>query len=388
MTTLSRRSPARAPSRLVATAIAVTIALPLVAGMSGADADRSARATSVASSVDEQGPIVFAHRGASGYRPEHTLAAYELAIQMGADALEPDLVITSDGVLVARHENWLGENTDVAERPEFADRQTTKTIDGEEVEDEWFAEDFTLEELKTLRAIEPLPEIRQQNTIYDGRWEVATFQEIIDLAKDASRDGRQVGLFPETKHPTYFESIGLPLEQPLIDIAEHNGLNRPDGPLWVQSFEPTSLRILDAALDVPVVQTMAADDAPYDTVASGEGPTFPEMRTPEGLREVATYADGIGPSKDLVIPREDDDSLGEPTTLVADAHAEGLKVIAYTFRNENDYLPTDLRIGDDPSDYGDAIAEYLAFYEAGIDGVWSDNPDTALIAREEFLSTR
>jgi glycerophosphoryl diester phosphodiesterase len=366
-------------------AAAVALTLPLLPA-TGLGAGTSTSTPAVASFKEVDGPIVFAHRGVSGYRPEHTLAAYELAVQMGADSLEPDLVSTKDGVLVARHEPWLGHTTDVADRPEFADRQVTKVVSGRQIADEWFVEDFTLAELKTLRAIEPLPAIRQHNTIYDGRWEIATFDEIIDLVKRSSRGGRQVGLFPETKHPTYFESIGLPLEEPLIRAIQRNGLDRPNSGVMVQSFEPTSLRKLNEALKVPVVQAITTSGSPYDTIANGEGPTFADMVTPDGLREIATYADWIGPNKNLVIPRNADATLGEPTSLVDDAHAAGLRVAAYTFRNENQYLPADMRIGTNPGDYGDAFAEYLAFYEVGVDGVWSDNPDTAMLAREDFLS--
>ncbi|WP_166351957.1 glycerophosphodiester phosphodiesterase [Phytoactinopolyspora limicola] len=372
---------------VIAGAAVIALAAPLAnTGTDPASAAVTSKQASSSGAAMDVRPIVFAHRGASGYRPEHTLEAYEFAIQMGSDGIEPDLVSTKDGVLVARHEPWLGHTTDVSERPEFADRQTTKTVSGRLIQDEWFAEDFTLAELKTLRAVEPLQDIRQHNTIYDGRFEIATFQEIIDLAKRASRGGRQIGVFPETKHPTYFRSIGLPLEEPLIQAIKRNGLNRANGPVLVQSFEPTSLRILDDALKVPVVQAITTSGAPYDTIANGEGPTYADMVTPDGLREIATYADWIGPNKNLVIPRTSDGTLGEPTSLVADAKAAGLDVMAWTFRNENQYLPTDLRWGDNPGDYGDAFAEFQAFFEAGVEGVWADNPDTAMMARDDFLS--
>jgi glycerophosphoryl diester phosphodiesterase len=337
--------------------------------------------------IRAEDPIVFGHRGATGYRPEHTLASYELAAQLGAEySIEADLVPTKDGVLVARHENDLSDTTDVAEHPEFADRRTTKTIDGADVTG-WFTEDFTLAELKTLRVVERLPDVRQENTIYDGRSKVLTLQEIFDFAKQASRErSRPVGIVFETKHPTYFASIGLPLEEPLVDAIKRNGLNRPDGQVIIASFEPTSLRKLDDALRVLMHQNIAFSGAPFDTIARGEGPTYSDMVTPEGLREIATYSEWIGPDKRRVIPRMADGSLGEQTTLVRDAHAAGLKVAPWTFRNENRFLPTDMRTGDDPNDYGDAFAEYGAYYEAGIDGVWSDNPDTAIVARAEFLA--
>lgn len=370
-------------SRLGALAVAV-IAAPLMSA-GGADAagpDESP--TTLSASTD--GPIIFGHRGAAGYRPEHTLASYELAVQMGADYIEPDVVSTKEGVLVARHENDISHTTDVADHPEFADRKTTKVIDGREISG-WFTEDFTLAELKTLRAVERIPEQRQRNTLYDGRYEVPTLQEVIEFAKAASIEYRRpIGVFPETKHPTYFDSIGLSLEEPLVAAIKRNGLNSPDGRAVVQSFEPTSLRELNAALHVPVLQAIAAGNgAPYDTRVDGEGPTYNEMVTPAGLREIATYADWIGPDKVRVIPRQEDGTLGQPTTLVSDARAAGLDVSAYTFRNENRYLPTNMRSGTGPNDYGDALAEYEAYYEAGLDAVVSDSPDTAVIARREFL---
>jgi glycerophosphoryl diester phosphodiesterase len=245
-------------------AAAIALTVPFFPG-AGIGVSAPAPAPGTALFKDIEGPIVFAHRGVSGYRPEHTVASYELAIQMGADSIEPDLVSTKDGVLVARHEPWLGHTTDVADRPEFADRQVAKTVSGRVIAGEWFVEDFTLAELKTLRAIEPLPAIRQHNTIYDGRWEIATFDEIIDLVKRYSRGGRQIGVFPETKHPTYFESIGSPLEEPLIQAIKRNGLNRPAAGVMVQSFEPTSLRKLNDALNVPVVQAITTSGAPFIT---------------------------------------------------------------------------------------------------------------------------
>ncbi|WP_037559694.1 glycerophosphodiester phosphodiesterase [Spirillospora albida] len=328
-------------------------------------------------------PLVFGHRGASGYRPEHTLASYELAVKMGADHIEPDLVPTRDGVLVARHENEISGTTDVASRPEFASRKATKTIDGAKVTG-WFTEDFTLAELKTLRAVERLPAVRQRNTLYDGRYEVPTLQEVIDLAKRlGSGHGRRVGIIPETKHPTYFRSIGLPLEGALITAIKRNGLDRADGRVIVQSFEPTSLRTLDRALRVPALQCVSASGAPYDTVAAGKGPTFADMITPAGLREIRSYASWIGPEKSLVVPVTAAGTLGAPTPLVANAHAARLKVGPYTFRNENAFLPPALRNGTVPSDYGQAFAEYGAFFKAGVDGLFSDNPDTAAAARAD-----
>ncbi|GAA3960206.1 glycerophosphodiester phosphodiesterase [Actinomadura viridis] len=380
----------RPPRPLLAFAAVLAAAALLVSGLAAparpaaarADGAGKARAGMAGPGMVGEHPTVFGHRGAAGYRPEHTSGSYELAVQMGADYIEPDLVPTKDGELVARHENEIGGTTDVARRAEFADRRTTKTIDGRKVTG-WFTEDFTLAELKTLRAVERLPEARQHNTLYDGRYPLMTLQEIIDLAERLGREHkRTVGVFPETKHPTYFRSIGLPLEEPLIRTVKRNGLDRPDGRLVVQSFEPTSLRRLTRELRVTALQAISTSGAPYDTVAAGHGPTFADMTTPAGLREIRTYADWIGPDKRLVIPLREDGSLGAPTTLARDAHAAGLRISAYTFRNENQFLPAGLRTGTDPNAYGRAFEEYAAYFRAGLDAVVSDNPDTAVIARE------
>jgi glycerophosphoryl diester phosphodiesterase len=360
---------------------AVGAAAALVAVPAVADSDR---AVTPAQPRTEE-PLVIGHRGASGYRPEHTLASYDLAIRMGADYVEPDLVATKDGVLVARHENEISGTTDVADRPEFADRETTKVIDGREVTG-WFTEDFTLAELKTLRAKERLPELRQRNTLYDGRYEVPTLQEVIDLVQEASRDLRRtIGIYPETKHPTYFDSIGLSLEEPLVRTLRRNGLARPNAAVFIQSFETSNLRELNRRIPVPLVQLIDNQGAPFDLVAKGDPRTYDDLATPDGLREIATYADGVGPGKDRIVPRDAEGNLGEPTSFVDDAHAAGLDVHPWTFRNENTFLPTDLRRGADPADYGDAFAEYELFLRLGVDGVFSDNPDTAREARNEFL---
>ena len=333
-------------------------------------------------------PLVIAHRGASGYRPEHTLAAYRLAIRRGADYIEPDLVPTKDGVLVARHENEVGGTTDVAEHPEFADRRTTKVIDGVSLTG-WFTEDFTLAELKTLRAVERIPAIRQQNTPFNGRYEVPTLQEVIELARfEGRRARRTIGIYPETKHPTYFASIGLSLEEPLVRVLRRNGLDHRKAPVFVQSFETSSLRELAARrLRAPLVQLLGASSAvPADLVAAGTPRTYGELATPAGLADIATYARGIGPDKYLVIPRNPaDGTLGEPTSLVQAAHDAGLLVHAYTFRAENVFLPLDYRRGEDPAAFGDALGELAAFFATGLDGVFADQPGIALVAREEFL---
>jgi glycerophosphoryl diester phosphodiesterase len=328
------------------------------------------------------GPLVIGHRGASGYRPEHTLASYELAARMGADYVEPDLVSTKDGVLVARHENEISGTTDVASHPEFASRQTTKTIDGVSITG-WFTEDFTLAELKTLRARERLPAVRQENTIYDGRFEIPTLQEVIDLSKRLSRElDRPIGIYPETKHPTYFQSIGLALEPPLVKTLRNNGLNRRGAPVFVQSFETANLKALDNELRVPLVQLFGAPNTrPYDHVVVGNPDTYGDLATPAGFAEIADYADGVGPSKDYIVPRDASGGSLPPTSFVEDAHDADLLVHPYTFRNENQFLPLELRFGADPNAYGNAIAEYEQFFGLGVDGLFSDNADTAVEAR-------
>ena len=335
---------------------------------------------------DNAKPLVIGHRGASGYRPEHTLASYELAARMGADFVEPDLVSTKDGVLVARHENEISETTDVSARTEFAARKATKTIDGRPVTG-WFTEDFTLAELKTLRAKERLPAVRQRNTIYDGRYEVPTLQEVIGLTRRLSDElDREIGIYPETKHPTYFRKLGLALEPPLVATLRRNNLNRRGARVFVQSFETGNLKALDRVLRVPLVQLLDAPARqPFDLVGTGDATTYADMATPRGLRRIAKYADGVGPSKNYIVPR--DPATGgslAPTTFVDDAHAAGLKVHPYTFRNENRFLPLELRSagGADPNAYGNAFAEYEQFFKLGVDGLFSDNPDTAVAARD------
>ena len=310
-------------------------------------------------------PLVIAHRGASGYRPEHTLAAYALGARLGADFIEPDLVSTKDGVLVARHENEISGTTDVADHPEFASRRTTKTIDGVALTG-WFTEDFTLQELKTLRAKERIPDLRPRNTLYDGRYEVPTFQEVIDLARRL-----HVGIYPETKHPTYFRGIGLPLETPLA-----HALKRFMGPVFVQSFEVGNLKALDREIDAPLVQLLGARTAR----PVGFDRTYGEMATPEGLKEIATYADGVGPSKDYIVPRDATGRSLAPTTFVKDAHKAGLVTPPNTFRNENAFRPLELRSSADPAAYGNAFAEYEQFFALGVDGLFTDNADTAVEA--------
>lgn len=369
---------------------------------------------------DGQTPIVIGHRGASGLRPEHTLASYELAIDLGADYIEPDLVSTKDGVLIARHENDITGTTDVANRPEFADRKTTKIIDGQEITG-WFTEDFTLAEIKTLRAIERLP-FRDQS--FNGQFEVPTFQEVIDLAKRKSQEtGRKIGIYPETKHPTYFSNPtyvssvtpgpeSLALEEPLVDILKANGYNNKDSAVYIQSFEVGNLKKLNSMIDVPLIQLLDATDVnldgslietkPYDFVVSGDARTYADLRSPSGLAEVATYADGIGPWKRMIVSvkgvdqngdgqaddvngdgqvNDADKTLTTPTSLVSDAHTAGLLVHPYTFRNENQYLAADYK--------GDPEQEIRQFIELGVDGFFTDFAGTGVKARgfvtQEFV---
>ncbi len=303
-------------------------------------------------------PIVIAHRGASGSRPEHTLAAYELAIDQGADFIEPDLVPTKDDVLVARHENAIGGTTDVAAHPEFVSRRTTKTIDGQVLTD-WFVEDFTLAELKTLRAKERLPQLRADNARYDGQFEVPTLAEIIALARR-----RHVGIYPETKHPTYFARIGHPTDGLLVDQLKAAGWDSADAPVFIQSFEVANLKRIHALTTVRLIQLVAGQGGPADGAAS----SYAAMLTPAGLRQVATYAYGLGPDKAQLW------SGDAPTTLVSDAHAAGLRVHPWTYRAENAFLPARFRRGEAPGAHGDIAVEIASALRLGIDGFFTDYP--------------
>ncbi|MZE78801.1 glycerophosphodiester phosphodiesterase, partial [Streptomyces sp. SID5475] len=326
------------------------------------------------------------HRGASGYRPEHTLGAYQFALDMGADVIEQDLVPTRDGHLVCRHENDITGTTDVAGHPEFAGRKTTKTVDGTEITG-WFTEDFTLAELKTLRATERIPAVRPHNTLYDGRWEIPSFEEVLRWAdREGRRRGRPVWLHVETKHPSYFRGIGLGLEERLAKLLRRYGRHRKNAPVFLQSFEPTSMERMSRLVSTPrVVLLWTADDRPWDFREAGDPRTVADLVTPEGLAWIAGFAQGIGPLLDLVIPKDAAGRLTTPTTLVADAHRAGLVLHPYTMRNENTFLPADFRRGTDPAAYGDAFGAYRAYFATGIDGIFTDNPDTALLAREDFL---
>jgi glycerophosphoryl diester phosphodiesterase len=326
-------------------------------------------------------PIVIGHRGCSGERPEHTVLAYERAIEQGADFIEPDLVPTKDGHLVARHENEIGGTTDVASRPEFAARKATKTIDGESITG-WFTEDFTLAELKTLRARERLPQLRPANTAYDGQAQLLTFEEVVAIARAGSqRTGRTIGVYPELKHPTYFASIGLPTEDRLVAKLKALDLNSATAPVFVQCFEVGPLKRLRAKTPARLVFLVASEGGPADL----PNVKYADLVTAQGLKDVAIYADGLGPEKTMVVPQSAD-ALLPATDLVKNAHAAGLVVHPWTVRAENYFLPASLRKGDpkDPTflaQHGDTIAVLKALYAAGVDGVFSDFPALAVAAR-------
>jgi glycerophosphoryl diester phosphodiesterase len=332
-------------------------------------------------------PIVIAHRGASGERPEHTVEAYRLAIEQGADFIEPDLVATKDGVLVCRHENEISGTTDVAARPEFASRRTTRSIDGKEISG-WFTEDLTLTELRTLRARERLPQLR--GTRFDGQFLVPTFEEVLALVAETNarpqRRERPLGVYPETKHPTYFALRGLALEGPLLEALRRHGLDRADAPVFVQSFEVGNLRELARKTRVPLVQLIEADGRPWDFTLGRAGILFADMLRPEGLRAIAEYARAIGVQKDLVLPRGREGRLAAHTGLVGDAHAAGLLVHVWTLRAENAFLPTELRKGTDPAGIGDMDREAALFLQAGVDGYFTDHPRRGVAARDGALA--
>ena len=331
-------------------------------------------------------PIVIAHRGVPGLRLEHTLPSYVLGIEQGADYIEPDVVSTKDGVLVVRHENEISGTTDVAERREFADRKVAKIVDGV-AHVGWFTEDFTLEELKTLRTRERLPQLRPQNIGLAHTLQIITFDEVLDIAARANADREKpVGVYVETKHPTYFAELGLDLNDLLIDALERRELNHETAPVIIQSMETSNLAALRERTPLPLIQLMDRVGGPYDLVASGETCTYTDLAAPAGLAAIAEYANGIGPNKSQVIARDAKAALAAETGLVALAHEFGLLVHVWTMRNENNFLPTDMRMGRDKSAHGDAVAEYLAFLDAGVDVVFSDFTETAVLAREKWLA--
>ena len=341
-------------------------------------------------------PIVIGHRGASGYVPEHTLTSYFIAIQDGADYVEPDLVMTKDGVLVARHENEVSGTTDVVAHPEFASRRATKVIDGNSVTG-WFTEDFTLAELKTLRARERIPELRPGNTRFDGQFQIPTLEEILALVHGVEEQretlarqlGRpaptRIGVYPETKHPSYFAALGLAMEAPLVHTLERYGYRGRQGLAYIQSFEVGNLQALAKLTQLPLVQLIEDSGAPYDFVAAKDRRTYADMITPAGLAQIATYAAAIGPNKSLIIPRRLNLTLGEPTALVANAHAHGLLVHAWTFRAENAFLPAMFHAGLAPSSLGDLQGELRQYLQTGMDGFFTDQADLGVRARTAFL---
>ncbi|HYE45171.1 MAG TPA: glycerophosphodiester phosphodiesterase [Caulobacter sp.] len=325
-------------------------------------------------------PIVIAHRGASGERPEHTELAYALAVAQGADFIEPDLVLTRDGHFVCRHENEIGGTTDVAGRAEFAARKATKVIDGEEITG-WFTEDFTLAELKTLRCRERLPQLRPGNVAFDGREAIPTFDEVVALAaEEGRRRGRTIGLYPELKHPLHFARAGLAMESRFAARLKAHGFDRRSAPVFVQCFEVTPLKTLRGMVKTPLVQLISNEGGPADLT----GVTYAQMATAEGLKAIAAYADGAGPHGSLVVP-SDGKALLPPTAFVRRAHAAGLKVHPWTVRRENAFLPTGLRSSERPAEVGDVGALFAALFKAGADGVFTDNPAQGVKARNAFI---
>ena len=372
----------------------------VVAGLAGAGPAMAQMKT-----LNGERPLVIGHRGAPGHLPEHTLEGYKLAIEMGADFIEPDLVVTKDGVLIARHEPMLSGTTDVSERAEFASRKTTRKVDGVDTND-WFAGDFTLAEIKTLRAKQSMDD---RNQSYNGKFQIPTFQEVIDLAKaESAQRGRVVGIYPETKHPTFHNEIGLKLEDRLLDALKGAGWTEKNSPVFIQSFEVANLKYLRGKTQLRLVQLVDADDVdkdgnivlaapyaqPYDFVVAGDKRNFKDLVSKAGLAEIKTYADGVGPWKPYLLPSKQVDKNGDgkpddlngdgkiderdrvlmaPTSVVADAHALGLFVHTWTFRSEAKRLASNFD--------GDPGLEYKAFFALGVDGLFSDFPDVAVKAR-------
>jgi glycerophosphoryl diester phosphodiesterase len=342
-------------------------------------------------------PFVIAHRGASGYVPEHTLAGYFIAIQQGTDYVEPDLVISSDGALLARHENEIGGTTDVASHPEFAARKATKSIDGESMTG-WFTEDFTLAELKTLRARERLPQLRTANTRYDGVFTIPTFDEVLDLvaAADAQRAAKhraaglapppRIGVYPETKHPSYFAKLGLHFDDRMLEALTRHGYSKRSDPICLQSFEVANLKALRRHTDLPLVQLVAPTGQPFDFTLTGDKRSYRDLMTDAGLAEIAAYADAIGPHKWMVVKFEPGGA--EDTGLARRARAAGLGIHVWTLRAENEFLPDVLRSPGDMAAHGDLETEIQALLDAGITGFFSDHPDLAVRARDEWWARR
>ncbi|REE97414.1 glycerophosphodiester phosphodiesterase [Thermomonospora umbrina] len=363
-------------------ALAGGLALAATAGVCAAvaGASESAEAERV------RQPVVIGHRGASGLRPEHTLGAYRVAISQGADYIEPDIVATKDRRLVARHDNWLADSTDVEKRAEFADRKKTKTVDGTSRTD-WFTEDFTLAELRTLRTEERIPAVRPNNAVFDGLEPIPTLEEVLDLAR---RHG--VGVYPETKHPSYFDDLGLSMEEPLVATLGRYGFDGRGDKVFIQSFETANLRDLRKMTTVRLVQLINGSGAPYDFVESGDERTYADLVKPEGLKWIASYAQGVGPSTSWIVPVDASGRLGAPTTLVRDAHRRGLTVHTWTVRNENEFLPADFRQGntaapDHRRATGDVGGWLARLYSLGVDGVFCDDPSAGVAARTEIFGS-
>lgn len=323
--------------------------------------------------------IIIAHRGASGYRPEHTLEAYDLGIEQGSDFVEPDLVITKDGVLICRHENEISGTTNVAEIQKFANRKTTKVIDGQSTTG-WFTEDFTLAELKELRCRERLPQLRKENVAFNDQFQIPTLQEVIELVRRRSKQlGRTIGIYPETKHPSYFRSIGLPMETKLVQKLNAFGWVNEQAPAFIQSFEVQNLRQLKSLTQVRLVQLIDSEDGPFDSALAAQRTGAPkllysDMITDAGLKAIRMYAHGIGVAKNLIVPRDKQRNRMPATDLIVRAHKHGLAVHAWIFRNESMFLPLDQT--------NDPAAELKQFFDLGIDGLFADFPDTAVAARK------
>jgi glycerophosphoryl diester phosphodiesterase len=347
----------------------------------------------VSSMAATERPFVIAHRGASGYLPEHTLAGYFVAIQQGTDYVEPDLVITRDGALVVRHENEIGGTTDVASHPEFAARRTTRTVDGQPLTG-WFTEDFTLAELKTLRARERLPELRRANTRYDGVFQVPTFEEVLQLvaAADAQRAAQaraagrtpppRIGVYPETKHPSHFAQAGLHFDDRMLDALARHGYSRRSDPICIQSFEVANLKALRKRTDLTLVQLVEPRGQPFDFALAGDQRSYLDLMSDQGLKEIATYADAIGPHKWMVVQFAN--GQVQDTGLARRARGAGLGVHVWTLRAENEFLPPDLKSAGDAAAPGDLRREIDALLDAGITGFFSDQPDLAVRARDEW----
>ncbi len=333
-------------------------------------------------------PIVIAHRGASGYVPEHTLAAYATAAEQGADYIELDLVSTRDGYLIARHDNLLNLTTNVAKLPEYRDRRTEKIVDGHSLSG-WFSEDFTLEEIRNLRAIERIRDVRPANARFDGQYNIPTLADVIKMVQSMEASlAVEIGLYIEIKHPSYFDEIGLPMEAALAKALRESGYHEMQHKVFLQSFEIESLHRLNRLTDLRLVQLLGGSGQPFDVQAAGGTLTFEAMATADGLRDISSYADGVGPDKThFLIPRDDNDNLalGDATNFVEHAHTAGLVVHPYTFRAENEFLPTALRSSGNATELGAAAAEIAAFLALGIDGFFTDHADIGIAARDRHL---